>query len=207
MISVAIVDDELACTYLRRMLSSPSSGVEVVGHAHELDEAADLITRADPDVVLLDLRLGRELGLDMLSGRGPDSRPRVLVLTGFPDDGSVLRALSLGASGFVTKSIAPADLIAAIRLVAAGHRVLGPGLPSGGPASDHDAERDRIAALLTVRELEVLRRLGTGMSNGDISGDLGLSEGTIKGQVSSVMVKLGCESRLQAGLLAQRLTM
>lgn len=207
MITVAIVDDdELACTYLRRMLGSSSSGVQVVGHAHDLDEARRLIDRTTPDVILLDLRLGREHGLELLGAGRESEPPRVLVLTGFPDDGSVLRALSLGACGFVTKSIAPAHLLSAIRLVATGHRVLGPGLPSGGVQTGQEEERDRIAALLTVRELEVLRRLGAGLSNGDIAAALTLSEGTVKGHVSSLMLKLGCESRLQAGLLAQRLT-
>ncbi len=215
MIQVAIVDDDpLVCTYLRQMLSATASGVQVTGHAHDLAEGANLIQRTTPDVVLLDRRLGHQDGLDLLRRDG-QAAPAVLVLTGYPDDVSVLRALRHGAAGFLTKSTAPRDLIAAIRLVASGHRVLGNGLPgfadSPAGAAEHteqaqaeQSERAWIRGLLTAREVEVLARLGSGMSNADISADLGVGEGTVKGHVSSLLVKLGYESRLQAGLLAQR---
>lgn len=208
MIRVAIVDDEaLVCTYLRRMLGGAGSGITVVGHAHDLAEAEDLIARTRPEVVLLDVRLGRQDGLRLLTApRRSQGSPRVLVLTGYPDDMSVLRALREGAAGFVTKSIAPVGLVSAVRLVAEGHQVLGPGLPGteSAPGADRQ-ERARIEGLLTGRELDVLRRLGAGRSNGEIAEDLGLSEGTVKGHVSALLIKVACDSRLQAGLLAQRL--
>lgn len=206
MIRVAIVDDEeLACTYLRRMLGAPGSGVEVAGHAYDLHEGHVLVERTCPQVVLLDVRLGRDRGLDLLAtDLDVQPAPRILVLTGYPDDVSVLQALRMGAAGFVTKSIAPAHLISAVRLVAAGHQVLGPGLRQALDPPDPSAERTRVTGALSSRELDVLRRLGVGRSNGEIARDLDLSEGTVKGHVSAVMVKLGCDSRLQAGLLAQR---
>lgn len=205
MVRVAIVDDEeLVCSYLRRMLSAPAAGMTVVGHAYDVAEAQDLIRRSDPDVVLLDVRLGRQDGLGLLPL--PGDRPRVLVLSGYPDDVSVLQALRDGAMGFVTKSIAPERLASAVHLVAEGHRVLGPGLPGmDGVAPADRQERSRLEELLTGRELDVLRRLGAGRSNLEIAVELELSEGTIKGHVSAVMIKLGCGSRLQAGLLAQRI--
>lgn len=208
MVRVAIVDDEeLVCTYLRRMLGADGSGVEVVGHAHDLTEAQDLIGRTEPEVVLLDVRLGRGDGLHLLTApRTGGHRPRFLVLTGYPDDVSVLHALRNGATGFVTKSIAPAHLVSAVQLVADGHRVLGPGLPGMSEGAETDAqERGRVEGLLTGREREVLRRLGSGQSNAEIAADLRLTEGTVKGHVSAVMLKVGCDSRLQAGLLAARI--
>lgn len=204
MVRVAIIDDEeLVCSYLRRMLSTPASGITVVGQAHDVAEAQDLVARSDPAVVLLDVRLGRQDGLSLLPLSG--DRPGVLVLSGYPDDVSVLQALRDGALGFVTKSIAPARLAAAVHLVAEGHRVLGPGLPGLDRGRHEDRqERARVEAQLSGRERDVLRRLGAGRSNLEIAAELELSEGTVKGHVSAVMVKLGCDSRLQAGLLAQR---
>ncbi len=211
MIRVGIVDDEeLVCRYLRRMLAGAGSGIEVVGHALEVAEAQALIARTAPDVVLLDVRLGRQDGLRLLTSTSAGvPAPRFLVLTGYPDDVSVLQALRDGATGFITKSIAPARLVSAIHLVADGHRVLGPGLPGLDPRSDEEGEqqRARVQGLLTDRELHVLRRLGAGQSNSEIATDLELTEGTVKGHVSALMVKLDCASRLQAGLLAQRLSL
>lgn len=205
MIRVAIVDDEeLVCTYLRRMLHAPGSGVEVVGHAHDVREARDLLARTAPQVVLLDIRLDRADGLVLLEDAHQET-PSFLVLTGYPDDHAVLRALRSGATGFLTKSTSPREIVSAIHLVAAGHRVVGSGLPGLGEDEGATAGAShRLHETLTTREAEVLRRLGTGWSNADIAKDLGLSEGTVKGHVSSLMAKLGCRNRLQAGLIAQR---
>lgn len=114
----------------------------------------------------------------------------------------VQRALELGATGVLLKSTSPGHLVAAVRLVAAGHRVIGAGLTFPWPL---EATPDQDLGELTPREVDVLRLLGQGLSNKAIAAHLALQEATVKGHVSTLMTKLGRDSRLQLGLLAQRL--
>lgn len=205
---VLLVDDErLVCAHLRAVLEA--GGVEVAGEAYDGAEAVELAVRLRPDVVLLDLRMPGVDGLtalDRLVRLSP--APRVVVLTTFDHDEHVLRALRSGATGFLLKTTEPADLVDLVRVAAEGHTVLSPAAAQRlVTATDaRRAERDHARALvgrLSEREAEVLAALGAGLSNAQISARLHVSEATVKGHVSRVMEKLGCENRTQAALLAQ----
>lgn len=211
MIRVLVVDDEpQVCRHLSTILDS-AADLDVVGRAHDAAGAVEVARATLPDVVLLDLRMPQGSGLDalprLIAGVAP---PRVVVLTGYPDDRAVLAAMGAGAAGFLLKSTAPRDLVDLVRVAAAGHQVLAPRATAGllaalgADASPPPPPSHAALETLTPRETDVLRALATGASNGRIARDLGLTESTVKGYVSTVIGKLGCESRLQAGLLAQR---
>jgi len=135
--------------------------------------------------------------------------PKVIVLTTFDLDDFVFRALQVGAAGFLLKDTPPLELIAAVRVVAAGDGMLSPGVTRrliGHFAADPRVERRRQAearlAGLTDREREVLAQVGLGLSNADIGRSLFMSEATVKAHVSRVLVKLGVANRVQVAILA-----
>jgi DNA-binding NarL/FixJ family response regulator len=211
-IRVLLVDDEeLVCAYLRTILGS-AGDLEVVATAGDGADAIEAVARYRPDVVLMDLRMP---GMDGLTATGhltalPDA-PAVVVLTTFDTDSYVTGALRAGAAGFLLKSTPPEDLIGLVRVAAAGHTVLSAAATRRllANAPDHQApDRRRDAAVAAVRQLtdrerEVLAALARGLSNARIAERLYLSEGTVKGYVSRLMVKLGCANRTQAGLLGR----
>ena len=207
-VRIVVVDDEpMVCAHLRTILGS-AADIEVVGEAHDGAEAIEVVTRERPDVVLMDLRMPRMDGLTAIEALAARPEPPALVaLTTFDADEYVLRALRAGAAGFLVKSTPPEDLIGLVRVAADGHTVLSPQAARRLVAASGDREgtRDRAARLvaeLTDRESEVLRCLGEGMSNAQIGRKLYLSEATVKGYVSRLLVKLDCANRTQAGLLA-----
>jgi DNA-binding NarL/FixJ family response regulator len=204
MTRVLLVDDErMVCAHLRTILDA-APGVEVVGEAYDGADAVEAVVRFRPDVVLMDLRMPGVDGLTAIEriAAFPDP-PRVVALTTFDADEYVLRALRAGAAGFLLKSTAPEDLVDLVRVAAAGHMVLSPAAAQRlvGAQEQRQRARDRIGAL-TDRELEVLESLGAGRSNQQIARRLHLSEATVKGYVSRLLVKLECDNRTQAGLLA-----
>ncbi|MEU1589588.1 response regulator transcription factor [Micromonospora sp. NPDC005710] len=206
MIRVVLVDDErMVCAYLRTILEA-APDIEVVGEAYDGAEAVEAVTRYRPDLVLMDLRMPGVDGLTAIEHLARSSAPPMIVaLTTFDLDEYVLRAMRAGAVGFLLKSTAPEDLVALVRVAAAGHTVLSPTATQRLVASRHDGERVReLVATLTAREVEVLGCLGAGRSNQQIARRLRLSEATVKGYVSRLLEKLGCDNRTQAGLLAHR---
>jgi DNA-binding NarL/FixJ family response regulator len=211
-IRVLVVDDEpMVCAHLRTILdaataSDGEAGITVVGAAHDGAEAVEAVVRLAPDVVLMDLRMPGVDGLTAIERIAAlPTPPRIVALTTFDVDDYVLRALRAGAAGFLLKSTAPEDLVGLVRVAAAGHTVLSPAAAQRlvGAAGDRQRTRDLIGSL-TEREGEVLACLGAGRSNQQIARLLHLSEATVKGYVSRLLVKLGCENRTQAGLLAHR---
>ena len=208
MVRVVVVDDEpMVCAHLRTILGS-SPDIEVVDDAHDGAEGVEAVLRSKPDVVLMDLRMPGVDGLTAIERIGKMADPPVVVvLTTFDADQYVLRALRAGAAGFLVKSTPPADLIGLVQVAAEGHTVLSPAAARRliAASGDTDAARDRARKLvrsLTEREVEVLGCLGEGLSNAQIGARLYLSEATIKGYVSSILDKLGCANRTQAGLIA-----
>jgi DNA-binding NarL/FixJ family response regulator len=203
-IRVLVVDDErLVCAHLRTILAA-APDLEVVGEAFDGADAVEAAVRLRPDVVLMDLRMP---GVDGLTATeriaALPAPPRIVVLTTFDLDEYVLRALRAGAVGFLLKSTAPEDLVDLVRVAAAGHTVLSP-VPAQrlvGNTGDGQRARDLIDSL-TDREREVLESLGAGRSNQQIARRLHLSEATVKGYVSRLLVKLGCDNRTAAALLA-----
>ena len=210
MTSVVIVDDQGLVRAGFRSLLEGEPDIEVVGDAADGEQALDVVTRLQPDVTLMDIRMPVLDGLAATRRLVEDGvSTRVLVLTTFDLDEYVFEALRAGASGFLLKDAPAEELVAAIRTVAAGDALLAPGVtrrvidafvrrgaPPARPATD-----DRLA-LLTPRELEVLGLLARGLSNLDIATRLFVSEGTTKTHVSNVLAKLGLRDRVQAVIFA-----
>jgi DNA-binding NarL/FixJ family response regulator len=209
MIRVVVVDDEpMVCAHLRTILGS-ADDIDVVDEAHDGAEGVDAVVRNRPDVVLMDLRMPNTDGIAAIERIAKLSDPPVVVvLTTFDADQYVLRALRAGAAGFLVKSTPPADLIGLVRVAAEGNTVLSPAAARRLIAASADSQqtRDRaksLVASLTEREAEVLACLGEGLSNAQTGARLFLSEATVKGYVSRMLVKLECANRTQAGLLAR----
>jgi DNA-binding NarL/FixJ family response regulator len=191
------------------MLLAGADDIEVVGEAANGSEVEHAVTEHQPDVVLMDIRMPRMDGLaatEIL--RGHDRSPEVIVLTTFDTDDHVLRALRAGASGFLLKDTSPADIVRAIRAVAAGEPILSPTITrqlighvtgsDGGARRRHAREQlDR----LTEREREVAVAIGRGKSNAEISRDLYMSIATVKAHVSRLLEKLKFNNRVQIALL------
>jgi len=212
-IRVLIADDQELVRAGFRMVIDAREDLEVVGEVGTGEEAVGRARDLHPDVVLMDIRMPVMDGLQAtreLLGSAPDAEdavPRVIILTTFDLDQYVYEALRAGASGFLLKDTPPADLAAAIRVVAAGEAMLAPsitrrlierfsGLPSP-TASDPTALNE-----LTAREAEVLRLIARGLSNADIAARLHLGETTVKSHVARVLMKLGLHDRVQAVVLA-----
>jgi DNA-binding NarL/FixJ family response regulator len=207
-VRVVVVDDEpMVCAHLRTILGS-AGDIEVVGEAHDGAAGVEEVVRNRPDVVLMDLRMPGVDGLTAIERIGElASPPAVVVLTTFDADQYVLRALRAGAAGFLVKSTPPEDLIGLVRVAAEGHMVLSPTAARRLIAASADGQQSRdrarqLAGSLTERETEVLACLGEGLSNAQVGARLYLSEATVKGYVSRILVKLDCANRTQAGLLA-----
>jgi DNA-binding NarL/FixJ family response regulator len=216
MTTVLLADDHAAIRAGLRMMLSVADDVEVVGEAAD-GRAAVLNARAmRPDVVLMDMRMPGMDGIEstrILAAEGFS----VIALTTYNEDEVVFGALRAGAVGFLLKTTEPADLLAAVRRVAAGEGALAPEVTrqvlstvSAGlrpPTGALDPVTDRRAAIhdagLTDREIEVLAEIGQGSSNTTIARRLGISLGTTKTHVSRVLAKLGIESRTQAALVAR----
>ncbi|MEV4259173.1 response regulator transcription factor [Spirillospora sp. NPDC049652] len=208
MIRVVVVDDEpMVCAHLRTILGA-AGDIEVVDEAFDGAAAVEAVVRHRPDVVLMDLRMPGVDGLTAIERIGalPDP-PVVVALTTFDSDRHVVRALRAGAAGFLLKSTPPEDLVGLVRVAADGHTVLSPAATrrlldtAAGPAAARERSR-RLLAGLTRRETDVLACLGEGLSNAGIAARLHLSEATVKGYVSQILMKLDCSNRAQAGLLA-----
>ncbi|MFF4059768.1 response regulator [Streptomyces sp. NPDC001668] len=202
-------DDPLVRAGLSLMLGG-AEDIEIVGEAADGTEVEAAVERTRPDVVLMDLRMPSADGLtatEQLRGR-PDA-PQVVVLTTFHADEQVLRALRAGAAGFVLKDTPPAEILAAVRRVAAGDPVLSPTVTrqlmehAAGTAADtrRARARERLAAL-NDREREVAVAVGRGLSNAEIAAALYMSVATVKTHVSRVLAKLDLNNRVQIALLA-----
>lgn len=210
-IRVALADDE---PMIRRGLATvlESAGtISVVAEAADGEELLGAVRARRPDVVLVDVQMPGMGGLAALRELREWSAPPVLaVLTTFDLDDYVGEALRLGAHGFLLKDMDPEDLIRAVRDLAAGGAVLDPRiaarmLPYFRGVSDASNEARRVREL-SGREQQVLWLLTDGRSNADIGERLGLTEATVKSYVSTVLGKLGAENRVQAALIAQRVS-
>lgn len=211
-IKVVLVDDEQLVRSGLRLILDAEDDIEVVGEAGDGREGVDLARRLDPDVVLMDVQMPVLNGIEAtreIVRLGRDDSSRVVILTTFDLDEYVYEALKAGASGFLLKRTPAADLVAGIRVIAAGDGLLAPSVThrlienyrqrqqSLAPPRDASVLDD-----LTDREREVLVLVARGMTNGDIAGHLYLSEGTVKTHVKRIFSKLGLHDRTQAVILA-----
>jgi len=205
MIRVVLVDDQ---TLVRRGIAGLlglTEDIEVAGEAADGEEAIGVITAIQPDLVLLDVRMPRRSGIDVLRALAVGgSLPPTILLTTFDDDEALLQGMRAGARGFLLKDVSFETLTRAIREVAAGGTLIRPAVTESVLRGlDHvprDFECLDPADPLTPREIEVLRLMAGGLSNREIADALGTSEGTIKNHASSILSKLGVRDRTRAVL-------
>ncbi len=208
MISVLIADDQALVRGGFRVLVDSDPECTVVAEAADGAEAIALAREHRPDVVLMDIRMPNVDGLEAATVILEDDAladTRVLVLTTFDLDEYVFRALRIGASGFLLKDTAPAELLAAVKVVAAGEGLLAPSITrrviaefANRPSGTDPARLD----VLTEREREVLAHIGQGMSNSELAEHLYVSVATAKTHVSRIMAKLHARDRAQLVVLA-----
>jgi len=231
-VRVLLVDDQPLLRAGFRMILSAEPGIDVVGDVSNGREAVEAVATTRPDVVLMDIRMpvmdGVEATRRITGGAGPRAArseaggdraayhegsggPRVLILTTFDLDEYVVEALRAGASGFLLKDVPPDQLVAAIRVVAAGDALLAPNVTrrlldryaaSLPPYAAVDAGRPQPGDDLTDREREVWGLMARGLSNQEIADRLVLGETTVKTHVSRVLQKLDVRDRVQAVVLA-----
>jgi len=207
---VVIADDQALVRAGLRMILESQADIEVVAEAGDGEEALAACTQHHPDVVLMDVKMPRLNGLEALRrlARAGDST-KVLILTTFDLDEYVFAGLRAGASGFLLKDTPPADIVRAVRAVAAGEPMLSPTITRRliGHVRDSEAgDRKRHAReqldRLTEREREVAVAIGQGKPNAEISRELYMSVATVKAHVSRVLEKLELNNRVQIALLA-----
>ena len=206
MIKVLIADDQAMVRQGFGALLAAQPDLVVVGDAADGAAAVSETRRLDPDVVLMDVRMpvldGLEATRRLLGGRA-----RILILTTFDLDDYVFEALRAGASGFLLKDAPAADLVHAVRVVAAGEALLAPTVTRrliAEFAARPGTDRPRPTALnaLTPRETEVLRLIARGRSNQEIATDLVVAEQTVKTHIGRILAKLGLRDRAQAVVFA-----
>ena len=240
-IRVVVADDQALVRVGFCGIISATPGFVVVGEAGNGAEAVEAARRARPDVILMDVRMPVMNGIEATRQITQSTNVRALILTTFDLDEYVFAALRAGASGFLLKDTLPADLLTAIRVVAAGDALLAPsvtrrligefartvpppgrspgpdgpgrtdtGAAGAGPGTDAAARvvspgrctTDRLARILTDREMEVLTMVARGLSNGEIAEELTISPATAKTHVAHLLTKLDARDRIQLVIMA-----
>jgi DNA-binding NarL/FixJ family response regulator len=206
-IRVFVVDDEMLIRQGFRRLLEMDAEIAVVGEAADGAEAILGIPKSEVDVVLLDIRMPKKTGLDVLAALGAaDALPPTLVLTTFDDAELLFAAVRGGARGFLKKDVSLEELLAGIRALARGDTWFQPALTAslrqGVRLRPSTFESADLLEPLTERECDVLRLMAGGCSNREIANALETAEGTVKNQVSSILLKLGVRDRTRAVLKA-----
>lgn len=203
MLKILIADDHQIVRRGLRMTIDAEKDMKVLDEAVDGSQVLKLIKKYRPDVVLMDLQMPNVDGVDALKGIRPEfPELPILILTSFGDDAHIYAALRAGASGFLLKEMGGDELVEAIRGAAKGRPQLHPEiakrLMARAPMPEDPFEK------LTERERDLLKLLARGMSNKEIALQLTLTEMTVKGYVSDVLMKLGVSDRTQAALMAVR---
>jgi DNA-binding NarL/FixJ family response regulator len=205
-IRVLVADDQALMRTGFRMILDAQDGIEVVGEAIDGTDAIRGFERLRPDVVVMDVRMPTLDGIEATRRlTALDPRARVLILTTFDLDEYVYEALRAGASGFLLKDRPPEELVAAVRVVAAGEALLAPSVTRRlieEFAKRAPSATRRELAELTDREREVLVLMARGLSNAEIARSLFVAETTVKTHVGRVLHKLRLRDRAQAVVLA-----
>jgi len=208
-VTILIVDDDPLVRAGLRLILGGSPSLQVVGEGSDGDEAVDLVTEHRPDVVLMDIRMPRVDGLEATRRlQALPEPPRIIVLTTFDSDDLVLRALTVGADGFLLKDTPPPRMVEAILQVAAGEQALSPSVVSqviklatrSANSSRQDSAR-RLLEELTERERAVALAVGQGLTNAQIAKQEYLSVATVKAQITRILGKLGVTNRVQVALI------
>jgi DNA-binding NarL/FixJ family response regulator len=200
-VTVVVADDQSAVREGLVLLLGTLPGITVVGQAEDGDAAVGVVAAAQPQVALMDLNMPRCDGVEATRRiRAEYPRTRVVVLTTYSDDDSIINALQAGALGYLTKDATRAEIGRAVQAAAAGQAVLDPEVQqrllsaaARAPAPAAEDEGD-----LTPRESEVLRLISAGKSNREIARELFVSEATVKTHVNRIFMKTGSRDRAQA---------
>lgn len=205
MIRVVLVDDQTLVRKGVRGLLETTEDIQVVAEAADGEEAVRVIAEVRPDLVLLDVRMPRRSGVDVLEDpRLAGQVPPTILLTTFDDDTALLEGIRAGARGFLLKDVSFERLTESIRAVARGESLILPAVTErvlkGLEHVRRDFESADLPDPLTRRETEVLRLMAGGYSNREIADALGASEGTVKNHASSIFSKLGVRDRTRAVL-------
>jgi DNA-binding NarL/FixJ family response regulator len=209
-IRVLLADDQRVVREGLGTLLGLLTGIEVAGTAADGEEALALAAELRPDVVLMDLRMPRCDGIEATRRlRDHDAGIKVIVLTTYADDRSVIDALRAGARGYLTKDASAEEIRAALERVARGQAAIDPAvqqhlldaIAEGGPASRGEP---RLPGGLTAREAEVLALIAQGLSNAEIARQLVVSETTVKSHINHLFAKTGVRDRAQAVSYAYR---
>ena len=209
MIRVCLADDQALFRRGLRALLGLFEGISVIAEAEDGEAALAAVRGCPPDVLLLDVRMPRLNGVQVVSALASEGTlPPTLLLTTFEDDAALVSGIRAGARGFVLKGVMPETLVEAIRTLAGGGTFLHPVLSSpnsaAGPRVPLDWEPETLGLMdpLTVREREVLSLMTSGLSNTQIATALQLGEGTVRNHVSTIFSKLRVSDRTKAVLLA-----
>jgi DNA-binding NarL/FixJ family response regulator len=210
MIRVVLVDDQTLVRQGIRALLGLAGEIDIVGEAADGEEAIAVIRRVRPDVVLLDVRMPHKSGVDVLRElRSAGELPPAVLLTTFDDDEALLEGIKAGAKGYLLKDVSLEQLTAAVRTVAAGGTLIRPAVTERVLRGLDHVRRDFEALSppdpLTRREVEILRLMAGGYSNGEIADALGTAVGTVKNHTSNILSKLGVRDRTRAVLKALEL--
>jgi DNA-binding NarL/FixJ family response regulator len=208
-LQVVIADDQALVRAGFRMILGAQPDIAVVAEASTGAEAIAAWRRYCPDVLLMDIRMPEMDGVEATRRilAGDSGGTRIVILTTFDLDEYVYAALEAGASGFLLKDVTPEQLIAAVRLVAAGDALLAPSITRrlverfAKPAAIPPASRQALGTV-TAREEEVLRLIARGLSNAEIADTLSLSEATVKTHIARILPKLALRDRVQAVVFA-----
>lgn len=211
-IRVLLADDQRVVREGLATLLSLLDRIEVAGTASDGDEAVDLAARLRPDVVLMDLRMPRRDGVEATRRlRELDPNIKVLVLTTYADDRSVIDALRAGARGYLTKDAGAEEIHLALDQVMRGHAAIDPAVQhhlidaiAASPERQESAPEPQLPDGLTPRESEVLALIAEGQSNREIADQLHVSETTIKSHINHLFAKTGVRDRAQAVSYAYR---
>lgn len=211
MIRILLVDDQALFREGLNTLLSVRDDLEVVGEAHNGEEAVQKTAELHPDVVLMDLRMPILNGV-AATRRITTSHPnvRVIVLTTFDDDEDIFEGLRAGAIGYLLKDVPSDKLVEAIRAAARGESFLQPSIAAKVVAeftrmTSQSPPPQPLIEPLSERELEILQLVGTGASNKEVAAQLFITEGTVKNHMSNILGKLGVRDRTQAVIKATEL--
>jgi len=196
-VKVLIVDDHPMVRKGLAMTLSFEEQVEEIKEASNIKEAMDILKNFRPEIMVVDLMLGKEDGLELVAKVGEkENRPKCIVLTSSSRKDDFLRAQEKGVDGYILKEAFPEDIIYAFRVVARGKKFVDPELLEH---KLNDFEGNNLDEL-TPREKDILKELGKGLSNSQIAKALYISENTVKKHISSILAKLGLKDRLEAAL-------
>lgn len=199
---IAIVDDDkLVCSSLKTILEADPD-IQVVGTGHSGEEAVDLFENLKPDILLMDIRMdglsGLEAGEIILKKYG---HGKILYLTTFADEEYIVKALRIGAKGYILKENFE-SIVPSLKTVYAGQNVFGEDIAAKIPSLIGNSGKPRLTSYgLTEKELDIVRLIAEGLSNREIAGQLFLSEGTIRNSISVILEKLRLKGRTQLAIL------